>query len=216
MKQAVYQVDNIGHFGLAAEEYLHFTSPIRRYPDLLVHRLLRAHLQDRGTARSAKPSKARRGRATHDADQEVAREREIERLAEMAARSSARERTALEAEREVIAYYRARLMEPRVGEELDGQISGVAPFGVFVELERPFVDGLVHVQSLGDDFYEFFEDSQRLVGRGTGRALALGDRVRVRVDEVSVARRQVSLSFARGPDARVAPGASHGGRRRKR
>jgi ribonuclease R len=216
MKQAVYQVDNIGHFGLAAEEYLHFTSPIRRYPDLLVHRLLRAHLQDRGTARSAKTSKARRGRATHDADPEAARESEVERLAQMASRSSARERTALEAEREVIAYYRARLMEPRVGEELDGQISGVAPFGVFVELERPFVDGLVHVQSLGDDFYEFFEDSQRLVGRETGRALALGDRVRVRVDEVSVARRQVSLSFAQGASPARTPRIGQGSRRRKR
>src|SRR5262249_61513440 len=116
LKQATYDVVNIGHFGLAASEYLHFTSPIRRYPDLIVHRLLKYHLRREGLAS---------GGASHPAP--PAREQ----LAAMAAESSAHERRAVEAEREVVDMYRAHLMRERVGEELDGTITGVTSFGVF-------------------------------------------------------------------------------------
>jgi ribonuclease R len=180
LPQAFYDVDNIGHFGLASTEYLHFTSPIRRYPDLLVHRLLRRLL--RGAAR--------RGGA---------REELSEHLAELAAQSSARERAALEAEREVLAYYRARVMTRHLGEVFPGTVAGVVPFGLFVAVDRPFVEGLVHVQNLGDDFYEYNEETQILRGRRTGRTYRLGDPVQVRVVEVNLLRRQVNFELERPP-----------------
>jgi ribonuclease R len=179
MKQAFYDVENIGHFGLASGEYLHFTSPIRRYPDLLVHRLLRTLLRDRGPA----PGSAREGLSAQ--------------LSDLAAQASARERAALEAERESLAYHRARLMAGRVGGELDGVVAAVVPFGLFVEVERPFVEGLVHVQTLGDGFYTYDEQRQRLSASPSGRGFGIGDRVRVRVVDASVARRQVNFALVR-------------------
>ena len=106
----------------------------------------------------------------------------------------------MDAEREVIGYFRARVMERHLGEEMEGRVAGIAPFGMFVEVAQPFVDGLVHVQSIGGDYFEFFEDSQRLVGRGSGRAFALGDTVRVRVDAVNVERRQISFGLVNAPE----------------
>lgn len=178
MKQATYDVENIGHFGLATEEYLHFTSPIRRYPDLLVHRLLRRLLRGRGPQR------------------DEAKKALSDRLSDLAVQSSARERAALEAEREVLAFYRSRLMARHIGEIFEGNVVGVVPFGIFVELAAPFVDGLVHVQSLGDDFFQFNEEAQRLTGASTGRSFTLGDAVRVRVVDASVPRRQVTFELA--------------------
>jgi ribonuclease R len=180
MKQAFYDIENIGHFGLATEEYLHFTSPIRRYPDLLVHRLLRPLLRG---GRTPEPEE-------HD--------RLSERLSEMAVQASERERLSIAAEREVLSYYRARLMTHQIGEVHAGQVAAVVPFGIFVEIDRPFVDGLVHVQNLGGDFFEFHEETQRLVGRETGVSFALGDRVQVRVVDSSVSRRQVSFELVAG------------------
>jgi ribonuclease R len=191
LKQATYDVVNIGHFGLAASEYLHFTSPIRRYPDLIVHRLLKYHLRREGLAS---------GGASHPAPPPR------EQLAAMAAESSAHERRAVEAEREVVDMYRAYLMRDRVGEELDGVIAGVTSFGVFVECLEPFVEGMIKHDALGGDRFDLDEKAMRLTGRRTGATFALGDAVRVRVENVSVARRRIDLALVRDEvEAAAAP-----------
>ena len=180
LKQATYDVVNIGHFGLASQDYLHFTSPIRRYPDLIVHRLLKRQLHQEGLpggGRKQPPAPAR------------------PHLAAMAAESSAHERRAMEAEREVVDMYRAYLMRDRVGEEYDGTISAVTSFGMFVQIEQPYIEGLVRVKALGGDFFDYEEDTMRLVGRRSGRAFALGDAVRVRIENVSVQRRRIDFAL---------------------
>lgn len=177
LKQAAYDVVNVGHFGLGAKDYLHFTSPIRRYPDLVVHRLLKHALHQDGLAAGGKPPSPP----------------PRPELAQMAAEASANERRAMEAEREVVDMYRAFLMRDRVGEMYEGTIAGVAGFGLFVQIESPFIEGLIRTDTLGDDSYELDEQSLRLVGRRTGRAFALGDTVRVTVENVSVQRRKIDL-----------------------
>ena len=171
MTQARYAAENAGHFGLAASTYTHFTSPIRRYADLLLHRTLAAHL--RGDQRTIAS---------------IAGE-----LAILCDESSKRERVAMEAEREVVQLKKVQFMQDKVGESFDGFVAGVAPFGFFVELEDYFVDGLVHVATLTDDHYELVEHQHRLVGRRRGRAFRVGDAVRVRVASVSIERKQIDL-----------------------
>jgi len=177
LKQAVYDVVNVGHFGLGAKDYLHFTSPIRRYPDLIVHRLLKASLKKDGLAAGGTPPPVP---ARPD-------------LQAMAAESSSNERRAMEAEREVVDMYRAFLMRDRVGEEYDGTIAGVMGFGFFVQVESPFIEGLVKVDTLNDDHYTLDDQTQRLVGQRSGRAFSLGDKVRVRIENVSVQRRKIDM-----------------------
>jgi ribonuclease R len=170
LQQATYDTVNIGHFGLAAEHYLHFTSPIRRYPDLAVHRVVR---------------KLARG--------EPIDARGLERkLREQAAACSKLERRAMLCEREVIDVYRCILMKERVGEEFEGAVTGVAPHGIYVALDEPFVDVLCHVTTLGTgDFYEIDAHGLRLVGRRSGASFGLGDRLTVRLDSVNVAERSI-------------------------
>jgi ribonuclease R len=177
LKQAVYDVVNVGHFGLAASDYLHFTSPIRRYPDLIVHRLLKHALKEDGLPAGGPPP-TRLSRET---------------IQEMAAESSRCERRAMEAEREVVDLYRAVLMRDRVGDEFEGRIAGVASFGFFVQIDAPFVEGLVKISTLGGDAYNFDEHAMRLTGARSGRAFSLGDTVRVRIENVSVSRRKIDL-----------------------
>ena len=171
LTQAAYSTEAPGHFGLATEWYTHFTSPIRRYPDLTVHRLL-----DLGP----------RGRAPQD-------------LPAIAEESSRRERVAMEAEREIVQLKKIQLMQDKIGEAFDGWVSGVAPFGAFVELRDVFVEGLVHVSALGGDFYELVEAQHLLRGRRTRRTFRIGDPVRVVVTGVSIERRQVEFALADEP-----------------
>lgn len=173
MKQAVYQTENIGHFGLAAQYYTHFTSPIRRYPDLIVHRLLRAWMHN--------PSMT-------DGESEKL----SDNLDVIAEHSSLRERAAAEAERATVELKKAEYMAEHIGEEFDGVISGVTAFGMFVELENG-VEGLVHISSLMDDYYEFYEDRYALVGTHTKNQYRLGDKVRIEVLNVNIS--EVSIDF---------------------
>jgi ribonuclease R len=181
MMQAVYATENIGHYGLAAEHYLHFTSPIRRYPDLVVHRLLKeewAVRQGDAVRRTPPP-----------------------RLDEMAILSSERERAAMEAEREIAAFYAALFMKDKVGERFRGVVAAVVEFGLFVELERWFVEGLVRVEELGGAF-ELDPVLHALVDPGSGRAFRVGDRVEVEVVSASPARRRIELALVEAGEAR--------------
>jgi ribonuclease R len=197
LTQAVWDTVPIGHFGLASGDYLHFTSPIRRYPDLLVHRLLKHHLH-----RDGQPS----GGGYREPPPAT------ERLAELAAASSAHERRAMEAEREAVAMYRAYLVRDQIGEQVQGQISAVTSFGAFVEIEDPYVEGLIRLDTLGPETFEYDEVHMRLRGRKTGKTLTLGDQVLVEIVDVSVARRRIDLKLvavargaARAPAVRPEP-----------
>jgi ribonuclease R len=201
LKQATYDVVNIGHFGLASRAYLHFTSPIRRYPDVLVHRLLKQRLAALG-----KPAG---GFAPLSANTPPP----LGALQKAAADASFSERKAMEVEREVVDLYRAFFLRDRVGDVFDGTISGVAGFGTFVTVDEPFVEGLVRVEYLRpDDYYIFDETALRMVGKRTGIAFALGDRVRIEVLSVSVARRKIDFRL-HGHEATVI---EQPGERRKR
>lgn len=169
---AVYSTGNIGHFGLALESYAHFTSPIRRYPDLLVHRAIK-HVLDGGKASDFIY-------AEHD-------------MVALALQCSERGRRAEEAEREVDERYRAAWMEQHVGSEFDGVISGVTSFGLFVELETSKVNGLVHVTQLPNDYYHFDPIRKMLSGERTGASHRLGDRVRVVVLRASLEDRRIDF-----------------------
>ena len=176
MRQAVYQTENIGHFGLAAEYYTHFTSPIRRYPDLLVHRLLHKWLQN--------PAMTEEKRAQGEAG-----------LESIAAHASIKERDAAEAERATVDLKKAEYMVGHLGEEFDGIISGVTAFGMFVELSNG-VEGLVHISSLTDDYYEYVEEKYALLGEHTRKIYRLGDKVRIEVLQVNLAERSIDFMMA--------------------
>jgi ribonuclease R len=205
LKQASYEVVNVGHFGLASAAYIHFTSPIRRYPDLVAHRLLKRRLAAQG-----KPAG---GFRPHSGDEAA----QLASIQKAAADASFSERKAMEVEREVMNLYRAFFLRDKVGDVFDGSISGVAGFGMFVTVDEPFVEGLVRVDYLvPDDYYIFDDVSLRMVGRRTGRTFALGDRVRVEVVSASVARRKIDFKLS-GPQPEAsghAPPAE--GKRRRR
>jgi ribonuclease R len=171
MKWAKYSAKNLGHFGLASDAYTHFTSPIRRYPDLMVHRLLKRVLSKRETKIS----------------EEV--------LANKTDHLSNRERVAMEAEREILNRYRVRFIKDKIGEEFEGIISGVASFGFFVELKDIFVDGLVRVTSLHDDYYQYHEKKYCLIGEKTHKTFRIGDKIKVRVERVDAERRHIDFGL---------------------
>jgi ribonuclease R len=174
MQKARYAETNSGHFGLAAKSYTHFTSPIRRYPDLVVHRTLRESRQ--GMA------KDRIEELTDD-------------LPEMGRHTSERERRAAEAERELVQWKKVRFMADKVGDEFDGYVTGVTAFGLFIELVEHFVEGMVHVSTMVDDYYRFIEGQHLLRGEHTGQMYRLGDKVRVQVIKVDMERRQIDLGI---------------------
>ena len=171
MKWARYSAENSGHFGLASDAYTHFTSPIRRYPDLIVHRLLKSVL-------SKKKVKLPEGILANKADH-----------------LSERERVAMEAEREILNRYRVRFMRDKIGEEFEGIISGVMAFGFFVELRDIFVEGLVRMTSLHDDYYQYHEKKYCLVGERTHKTFRIGDKVKVRVERVDLERRHIDFGL---------------------
>jgi ribonuclease R len=176
MKQAVYQPENIGHFGLASSCYTHFTSPIRRYPDLIVHRML---------------DRALRGEKLHP------REREdlLRYLQEAGKHTSERERHAMEAEREMVDLKKAQFMMGKIGEEFTGFITSLANFGFFVELDDYFVEGLVKLSSLTDDDYDYYEKEYVIKGRRHGRKFRLGDPLRVKVARVNAFRGEIDFAL---------------------
>ena len=175
MQKARYDAGSLGHFGLAADHYTHFTSPIRRYPDLVVHRMLRE-------SRQTTLTDVRRGELE-------------EELPEVARHTSEMERRADEAERELLQWKKVRFMADKVGDEFDGYITGVAPFGLFIELIEHYVEGRVHISSMADDYYRFVENQHILVGENTRKMYRLGDKVLVQIVRVDMERRQVDLGL---------------------
>ncbi|MGC4067658.1 MAG: RNB domain-containing ribonuclease [Polyangiaceae bacterium] len=168
LKQAAYDIVNVGHFGLASDAYLHFTSPIRRYPDLVVHRLVKQLL------RGGKP------KSTPE---------EVEAVRSAATQSSQRERASMEVEREVVDLYRVIYMQDRVGERFEGVVTGISGTGVYVALDDPYVDVLVRFEQLGAEEYELSDDELAVVGVRSGDRVEMGQRLTVVVEEASITRR---------------------------
>ncbi|WIM07022.1 MAG: ribonuclease R [Candidatus Nitricoxidivorans perseverans] len=170
LRQAIYSPDNVGHFGLAYESYTHFTSPIRRYPDLLIHRSIKAALA---------------GKKYAPGD-----------WTDIGLACSATERRADEATRDVEAWLKCYYMQDRVGETFEGSISAVVPFGIFVALDDVFVEGLVHVSELGRDYFHFDEKAHAMVGERSGRRFRLSDRVRVQLARVDMEQNKIDFRLA--------------------
>ena len=181
MAQAQYGVDNLGHFALASKAYVHFTSPIRRYPDLISHRVMKAWVRSRGGECGPAP---------------VPRMPKRSESEELAIRCSEREREIVSAERQTQSLFAALHMRDRIGDRFEGSISGMSQNGVFVQLDAPFVDGMVKVGAIEKDRGEAYnrdETQVRMVGERTGKVLTVGDRVVVEILDVSVGRRQIDL-----------------------
>ena len=176
MKQAIYQPENISHFGLASSCYTHFTSPIRRYPDLIVHRILEQSM----SGKKLKPNE---------------RADRLRELAESGKHTSDRERHAMDAEREMIDLKKAQFMMSRIGEEFPGFINSLANFGFFVELDDFFIEGLVKLSSLTDDDYDYYEKEYVIKGRRHGKKFRLGDDVRVKVARINAFRSEIDFEL---------------------
>lgn len=186
LKQAVYDIVNVGHFGLASDAYLHFTSPIRRYPDLVVHRLVKALL------RGGKP---------------LSLPADVEKIRGCATESSQRERASMEVEREVVDLYRTLLMQDRVGQTFEGTVTGVTGTGVYVALDEPYVDVLVRFENLGADQYELSDDDLAVVGQRSGDRIELGSRLAVVIEEANITRRTtLARRISGNPSRAVRPG----------
>ena len=188
LAQAVYQQTNIGHFGLALEEYAHFTSPIRRYPDLLVHRAIKGALV---------PDSASGHRYS------------TQELQALGAESSERERRADDASRDVMGYLKCLYLQPRIGESFEATVTSALEFGLFVQLKEMPIDGLVHISNLPGDYWELDSGGMGLVGRRTGRRWNMGDAVKVRLNRVDLLQRQIDFELVETGE--VAGAAAAGG-----
>jgi ribonuclease R len=212
MQQAVYSPDNIGHFGLAYEAYTHFTSPIRRYPDLLTHRVIKAVLQGKRyepkgietsvlntmlspSARKMQAADKAAGKKKPEADHTI--------WDALGIHCSANERRADEASRDVEAWLKCYFIRDKLGEEFTGTISGVTPFGIFVTLDSLFIEGLVHVTELGADYFQYDEARHELRGERTGIRYQLTDRVTVQVSRVDLDARKIDLRLVNEPSIKT-------------
>lgn len=178
LRQAVYSPDNVGHFGLAYEAYTHFTSPIRRYPDLLVHRAIKAALLGE-----------RYVPAQDNGDWDA-----------IGMHCSMTERRADEADRDVENWLKCYYMQDRIGEEFEGSVSAVVPFGLFVALDDVFVEGLVHISDLGSDYFHFDDAQHALVGERSGERYRLSDRVRIQLVRVNMEASKIDFRLIKGPE----------------
>ena len=214
MQQAIYTPFNSGHFGLAYGAYTHFTSPIRRYPDLLVHRVIKGLLAGRkyglvvksSIPGAAQPLRRRPGTTPKPAPKvEGIAARDLEVWEAAGAHCSANERRADEASRDVEAWLKCKFMRDRLGEEYSGTISAATSFGLFVQLDELYVEGLVHITELGGEYFRYDEVRQELRGERTGVRYAVGVRIRVQVSRVDLDGRRIDFRLVRDPLAPLAP-----------
>lgn len=197
LSQAVYSPDESGHFGLGFPSYTHFTSPIRRYPDLIVHRAVKSVIH--GEARAAdtvQPDVRDRTLAAYPYDQA--------RMVQLGEHCSMTERRADDATRDVMAWLKCEYLSDHVGDEFDGIIAAVTPFGFFVELVGVYIEGLVHVSTLSGDYYQHDAAKHRLIGERTAVSFRLGDEVRVQVARVDLEDRKIDLELVSQPRRRQA------------
>ena len=208
MQQAVYSPENIGHFGLSYEAYAHFTSPIRRYPDLLTHRAIKAILLgkryepkgiDTSVLNTMLSPAARRQAAKDKAEGKTRNEADLTIWDALGVHCSANERRADEASRDVEAWLKCYFIRDKLGEEFTGTIAGVATFGIFVQLDSLFIEGLVHVTDLGADYFQYDEARHELRGERTGMRYQLTDRVTVQVSRVDLDARKIDLRLVTEP-----------------
>jgi ribonuclease R len=201
LKQARYSEENLGHFALAATSYTHFTSPIRRYPDLIVHRVLKSVLSQTDQNQSSHPpagdapspwSKRRAGAPSPHGH--LGGPISVEELHEIAEESSQSERRADDAERELMEWKKVKFMQDRVGEDFDGLITSVTKFGFFVELTDLFVEGLVPLNTLIDDRYTYHENTREIIGQRSRKIYRLGQRIRVLVDRIDPVEKKIQFA----------------------
>ena len=216
MQQAIYTPTNSGHFGLAYDAYTHFTSPIRRYPDLLVHRVIKAILAKTryqlpalptpGEAHAKLARRLEKGIASRVGQpNQVPKKTNAEGAAWLAAglHCSANERRADEASRDVEAWLKCKYMKEHLGEEYGGVVTAATSFGVFVTLDAMYVEGLVHITELGGEYFRFDEARQELRGERTGTRYAIGTRVRIQVSRVDLDGRKIDFRLIQDGDALV-------------
>jgi len=204
LKQARYSEENLGHFALAATTYTHFTSPIRRYPDLIVHRILKSVLHESpekldgelplGSSGATPWSKRRDHEARQQSLEPLGGPISLDELHSIAEESSQSERRADDAERELMEWKKVKFMEPRIGEDFDGLIISVTKFGFFVELTDLFVEGLVPLNTLSDDRYTYHENTRQIIGQLSQKIYSLGNRVRVLVDRIDSVEKKIQFA----------------------
>ncbi len=190
MNRAIYSPESHGHFGLNYPEYTHFTSPIRRYPDLLVHRAIRYLIR-----KKSKNTEVFRVNGSRVLSQEEIYPYDKNQLKSFGEHCSLTERRADEATRDVINWLKCEFLSSRVGEQFDGTVSTVTGFGLFVQLDEMYIEGLIHITSLPNDYYQYEEDHHRLVGEKTGKIFRLGDNLKVKVIRVELNERKIDFEL---------------------